>query len=55
MPKYKNVLTGRVVERPVEYVSVFPAGRFVPVDQDTGVYEKPCCGAIDEYDVNESN
>jgi len=55
MPKYKNVLTGRVVIRPVEYISAYPDGRFVPVEDDTEVFVEPCCGAVDdEYESIES-
>lgn len=43
MPRYRTP-SGIVVDRDTEYVSAFPEGTFVPVDESTSLSVAECCG-----------
>lgn len=48
MPKYRTP-NGSVVERPADYVAVFPPGCYIPVPDDTPLREL-CCGMTEFED-----
>lgn len=47
--RYKNQITGKVVELEASYASVF-GDLFVEVDDNAPVYVEPCCGGSDGDD-----